>query len=389
MPVELRMIDDRVVAAKTRPTTDDGREALTGELALLRSLSIDGVVRPAAEELTGEPALLLEPAGTATLATTSPQPDQVLALGRQLLDVVTSLHDAGITHGAIEPAHVLWTPGQDPVLCGFGAARRGGDPAADIEDLAGLLAELVPDDHPRRAEFDRVDGDPARLAAALAEPVMAPRGPRLPGPGRPPPDTQRRPRLLLGIGAAVAAVAVGAIAIVARPVAGGDGATSASSPATLPETTSTAPAPTAPAPDTTARSDSRVWPEPATTDAAATCVATTGELGAADVDGDGCPEAVDRRDDIVTAGAQRWQLGEVGDHVVLGDWWCTGTPTLALVTARAGDVHAFADWPTDEPATVTATTSVGPTTGVRVAAADGCDVLVIELADGTIQEVTP
>ncbi|MEM9035197.1 MAG: hypothetical protein AAGA99_01835 [Actinomycetota bacterium] len=383
MPVQLRMIDGRATAVKTRPGPD-GPAALAAELSLLRSLDLPGVVRLASEALTDEPALLLDGSGTSTLATTTPDPEQVRMIGRHLLETVRALHESGIAHDAIEPSHVLWAPNREPVLCGFGAATSDGDQDADIEALAEMLADLLPEGDPLRAELARVDGDLARLDAALTQSARPPSGPRLPAPDRPASDPAGRRRLVITSGAAaLGLVVLVVVALLAGPFGGQAPSTNtvAEPPPTepLPTTTSAVPEPT--------RSDPLVWPEPA--NEAIACNSRSGTLGSADVDGDGCTEPIDRDGDVVSAGARRWRVGETGDHVALGDWWCSGSTTLALVTATSGDVHVFSGWPTDEPATVPATTTVGPASGVQVAAADGCDVLVIELADGSVREVTP
>lgn len=391
MPVELRMVGGQAVAVKSRSGEEAGA-ALERELALLSSLDVEGIVRPADDELTDDGALLLEAAGAGTLANTRPTPEQARTLGAQLATTVAALHRAGVTHGAIEASHVLWSPGRPPVLCGFGEASTDGAPADDVAALGRLLRSLLPDDDPGAAELDRPVSDLARLAAILAPPTET--HPRLPRAAPRASTSTRLPRQATIVAAGVLGVVVAvvfAVVVVPRLPGGGGSSdvaadqvspTTAAPPAVDPAPVAT-PAPTVPAPTTT---DALVWPEP---EPEPTCPAVDpGSLGTADVDGDGCEEAVDRQGTVVEAGGQRWELGGPGDHVVLGDWWCEGTLTPALVTATDGAVHLFDGWPVDGPATVTATAVVGPAVDVRVAAGDGCDVVVVELPDGTEQEVT-
>jgi eukaryotic-like serine/threonine-protein kinase len=74
---------------------------------------------------------------------------------------------------------------------------------------------------------------------------------------------------------------------------------------------------------------------------------SAGDPGAdADIDGDGCPEAVAVRDGVVEAGRERWAVGEPGDVVAVGDWDCDGTATPAVYRPSTGDVFVFDAWAT-------------------------------------------
>jgi hypothetical protein len=105
---------------------------------------------------------------------------------------------------------------------------------------------------------------------------------------------------------------------------------------------------------------------------------------AADVDRDGCPEALVVEGTTVDAGIARWSLGEPGDLVALGDWDCDGDASAALLRPGTGDVFVFSAWaPEDEPVTVASTRRVDGGVGLRAeAAGDGCDHLVVDLAAG-------
>ena len=110
---------------------------------------------------------------------------------------------------------------------------------------------------------------------------------------------------------------------------------------------------------------------------------------AADVDGDGCVEALVVDGGTVDAGVARWSLGQPGDIVTVGDWDCNGEASAALLRPTTGDVFVFSAWaPSDEPVTVGASQRVDGGTGLRAEPSDGgCDQLVVDRADGTTATV--
>jgi len=105
---------------------------------------------------------------------------------------------------------------------------------------------------------------------------------------------------------------------------------------------------------------------------------------AADVDGDGCPEALAVEGHAVSAGDARWTLGEPGDLVAIGDWDCDGVASPALLRPATGDVFVFPIWaPEGAPATVAAVRSVAGAAALRAEPApDGCDALVVDVTGG-------
>lgn len=64
---------------------------------------------------------------------------------------------------------------------------------------------------------------------------------------------------------------------------------------------------------------------------------------AADVDGDGCEEAVAWSEGILQAGSARFALGGPGDAWAIGDWDCDGRRTPALL--HRGALAVFDTWP--------------------------------------------
>lgn len=105
---------------------------------------------------------------------------------------------------------------------------------------------------------------------------------------------------------------------------------------------------------------------------------------AADVDGDGCPEALSVRDRTVDGGVARWSLGEPGDHVALGDWDCDGQASAAVVRPGTGEVFVFAGWTeAGEAVTVDPSERVDGAVGIRAQPdGAGCDDLVVDLDTG-------
>ena len=105
----------------------------------------------------------------------------------------------------------------------------------------------------------------------------------------------------------------------------------------------------------------------------------------ADVDGDGCPEALRYADGVLEAGAIRWALGRSGDQVATGDWSCQGARTLALFRPSTGEVFRFDGWAA--PGADLQAVPVGRVQGGLVLRAadvdrDGCHEAVVERATG-------
>jgi hypothetical protein len=88
----------------------------------------------------------------------------------------------------------------------------------------------------------------------------------------------------------------------------------------------------------------------------------------------------------VRTGGHRWQVGEPGDLVAVGDWDCDGTATPAVVRPSAGRMHLFDRW-----ASADAPVSARPGPAVPADAAsfepDGCGAAVIRSATGATQRV--
>jgi hypothetical protein len=114
------------------------------------------------------------------------------------------------------------------------------------------------------------------------------------------------------------------------------------------------------------------------------CPALPGPLSA-DVDGDGCAEAIRYVAGVVEAGGLRWSVGEPDDVVAVGDWSCSGTRALAVLRPRTGEVFTFTGWATaghEVQAPLLAQVPGAQTVRAADLDADGCNELVVERTAG-------
>lgn len=247
-------------------------------------------------------------------------------------------------------------------------------PVDDIatDDDVSTRDEVAGDDDPAEDEVirDEVVDDPAEedggpisiapstIAPPPPAPVPAPEAwapepppvtepPVAPPPGPVPPRSPRggtgRPRALLVIVSAGAAVIV---ALGARILLADDGrsgplervAPPASDAAPPPTTCDPAPVPTA-----------------------------------ADLDGDGCPDPYRIDDTTIRALGRTYEVGRVGDHVQVGDWDCDGRSTVGVVRPSTGEVFLFDGWDlADGPVTVRAADVVDGAQRLRVGTEPAC-----------------
>ena len=115
-------------------------EELRREAALLGDLDHPGIIDFVAltEDERG-PRLLTRYAGRETLATWQPQRvEELRRVIEEVSEAVCHLHERGIVHGAIRPAHIVIDPLRRPLLCGFSSARSAGHD--DAEHLADVQA---------------------------------------------------------------------------------------------------------------------------------------------------------------------------------------------------------------------------------------------------------
>jgi hypothetical protein len=353
----------------------------------------------------------------------------VAGLGAAVAATLADLHDIGVVHGRLDATHILVGDDGRPRLCGL-SHPGGAAPHEDVAALGLVLGEVLERATPgprswpwhgrssaaHRRALEQVlarasDPVPSRRpnARLLASSILsAVPGAELPATGSPfpgpepayvPPDEElldlvftheltdderwaqafgddpsepagaagpepppvrdggsSRARLAAGSGAvAVAAIAAGVVFVGgwgSRGSAAPPDAVRASSPA------GQAGCPVAAAP-------------------------------AADVDGDGCPEALVVEGGSARAGAARWTLGQPGDLIAVGDWECDGRAAPALLRPATGDVFVFPGWAAEgEPVTVEARDRLPGAVAIRgEPTADGCDDLVVDLGSGATATV--
>jgi hypothetical protein len=434
----------RRVMAKVGASAEEAAR-LGREADLLEAARHPGVVELVGVDGSGVGSMLLTAhVEGPTLAAVGPLPlEEAAGLLAAMASTLADLHELGLVHGAVCPEHVIVGPGGRPVLCALGYGGRAGEPAgaapavakafADpartgaealspafdvfgIGALARFLAPNPPPGHalarvaeeamvadpgarpPARAVAEALQGEvpAARLPRGLAAPVPAP-APASAAPADPLAALRRagagrrrppRPRFSMALATTAAVVVVGgAIAF----------ASSANSPAPAPvvELSAVPPHEVQPGPTTTRAgltSTSTSTSLATTTTVAAArrdCPVATAVLQA-DVDGDGCPDALRYTDGLLETGGVRWALGQAGDLVAAGDWGCQGTRTLALFRPSTGEVFRFDGWATPGH-DVTATAVVRVPGGVAIRAADvdrdGCHEAVVERATGAAEVI--
>jgi len=307
--------DDQLVAAKE--TDDPSRIArLCHEAGLLSRLDHPGVVC-IVDFTEGPPAILRTVfVGPDTWMRHAHVGELRAPALAALIATVADLHETGIAHGALEPAHILVGEKHRPILCGFGDATTSSDAglAGDRRALAALIDHLGTDEIPlaqARADLE----DPSVSLRAVVR--------RLDSQSRAPASsTGRFLRLALPTSElrrlAAPAIVIAAALLLgmgATQLAGDDDSVTATIPPTTTPTTTAAlsPLPSVPPP---------------------------------------APDAP-----TIDHAGRHYAVGEAGDVVVLGDWTCDGVPTPAVLRPETGEVAIFGAWPAPgahiEPAVVT------------------------------------
>lgn len=387
-----------------------GRSVLRREAELLELLHIAALVDTIeVVEDEDRTSLVMEDAGRQTLdQPADATADELLRAVRRCCTAVQELHDAGWSHGAVLPAHVVLGARGRIRLCSLGSARPvdGPDSNAAAEDVSQLLAVI---EHVsnlpvtcsglrecwrwrirarrlrRIADARRPDPTPPRAAdlATSLSAIDAPWSVRVSRHRelRSTRDTPGRPLRTTLIAAAVTASALVAVLgfsdLVGSSPSGVDrgsgeaGHTSAGSISAGPVRTvapTGRPAPTRCSP----------WP-------------TVGF----DLDGDGCPEDPQITGNIVDVGGTSFRLGATGDLVAIGDWDCNGRATAVLLRPATGELFEFPVWASASmPSQAHPLTIIEGATGVRRGSAlpspgtrASCDRILVALRDGA--EIDP
>lgn len=337
--------------------------------------------------------------------------EQVAGVAASVATTLADLHAVGVVHGRVEASHVLVGPRGRPVLCGLaplddpavGPAHDVASVGALIVALLGVDAELepIPDRRWRRRSqwtgwarrslllvADQACAEPpsrrptaARLAAAIAdavpgaslldEPTAAPApapDPAAelaassdpfdllrPGIEEAPVPTRRLPGL---VAATLLVVLLGLGALrVAPAVLASPSATTISQPTTTSPTTT---APTAP----------------------------TGSVCPSKAPIPGCRGEISVAGTVVTVDEVRYEVGQPGDQVVVGDWDGDGLRTAAVLRPATGAVFVFSSWTDDADLTVQAVDVVSGGIGLVVDDGDAFDRLFVLRADGSRSTVS-
>lgn len=437
--------EGRLLAAKEPGPA--GPEALRAEAALLDRARVPGVVELVGVRAGDAPLLLTAWVGPRSLAEVPRplEPGHAAALCLAVAGTLQRLHRCGITHGAVEPAHVLLDDHGRPVLCGFGHAGSIGAPvrrpaaghpgttdgatvvrhapADDVAGLGRLLADLLGPTPPRglrptdrrravswralrtladQARADHVDARPS-LASLTRSIRRAAPGASLPG----------NPERVPAGGADATAVTAPTPATrrdvtPARPAAGrrrstapllavaGVLLTGATTYLGLSTLWSTGPEPRAGAaavdtararPTTTrasATSSTTTRPAPVTT-APATTTSSSPSTSPTTTPGAGTDGST-----VVVHDGRRYAIGAVGDVVVVGPWRCDGVELPAVLRTADGTVSVFDEWAAPGGrATARAVASLAGATGLSlVADGPGCAVLEVSGPTGALATLT-
>jgi hypothetical protein len=369
-------------ALVVKRATGDDVAALLDEARRLEAAAHPGVVELLSSGPTSDGWELRLAHGGRSLELTGALPAaEVARLAAGLAATLADLHDTGVVHGRIDVSHILIGRDGRAVLCGLGADPVGATPPDDVAAVGVLLAKLLDagvdmDPIPDRRWFgrrsstgwerrsllllaDHACADPPsrrptarRLAATIAEAV----------PHAVVTSTARPAALRRGATAPAASrgarVVFLAVALVAGLglAAGRIGETSA--------TGITPPLEPQAVPSTVTDPVSSRLPPTTSTTAAVVPVRVIGTT--------------------LVVGDRRYQVGQPGDLVVIGDWDCVGGVTPALLRPSTGEVFVFGSWPVDGAVSVRPVGQVlGATTPHVEVGAEGCSSLVVQRADGT------
>ena len=312
-------------------------------------------------------------------------------------------------------------------------AESATDPSSDVFAL-GALARFLAPEFPAghvlaRVAAEALSNDPSArptaraLAEALQEEVPAarlPRGLASPPPARPPSTPSdplaalrsggagrgagSRPALppagvLVGVAAAAAGLIVAVALAGSRPGPAAPVTSEVAEPAPALALDPPPPEEVQPGPTTTrsglASSSTTITTTTTTTTTTrpvarrADCAAANSVLQA-DVDGDGCPEALRYADGVLEAGSVRWSLGQPGDQAATGDWSCQGARTIALFRPATGELFRFDGWAgPGQDLTATALARIPDGQALRAADVDrdGCHEAVVERSTGVAEIV--
>jgi serine/threonine protein kinase len=168
-------LDRPVLVRLLGPEVDSDRRAgflvAVGEAAQVSHPYLAPVF--AAEEVEGGAYYVTEWTGGVTLSSRMAagetiDPSEFLVGATGLASALTTLHRAGVVHGAIDPGAISYRLGSPPRLGAFGRHRRHASAAADVIALASALEQGLTGRRPGGAPPSQVmDGMPPGLDAVL------------------------------------------------------------------------------------------------------------------------------------------------------------------------------------------------------------------------------
>ena len=378
---------DCLIAVKQVPA--ERAAVIDQEADLLRRLDHPGVVRliDVVDTPDGDRAMHTEFVSSDTWDTRPlTEPAERAAAVAALAATVADLHDLGVAHLQLTPAHVLHAENDRPVLCGLSRAAEATaeNRHTDLAALADLchgpnlekgalterLSELAEATRAGRLNARELSRklDPLAAKRPTVAPVRAARG----GLRR---HWPRRKSLIAAGAVVAAAVPVAALGAWSR-------------------------GPEVPASNTAADDVAALRAAVAANDAAG-AGPDEAEAGAASFDGrgtewlpDDTPSAY--RDEpaqgvsareaaaVLELRGRRYAVGATGDFVQTGDWDCDGHPTPAIVRPSTGDVALFDAWPEPgETVSVPARWQVDSPTGAEAVRYGPCDLLRVYTTTGS------
>ena len=299
--------------------------------------------------------------------------------------------------GDIDPtADLGWTDDDLSWLAGIADDDRNADElASDAGPYAGLQSLDDLDDDGTDADWAALAAAPEAVTGPLpvftppvdeaprerariehAPPPPAPAGPRVSLPERTETEEPAGRRPVLRAALLLVALVVGVVGGVAgaravRPLGSDPVSAADAAPTTDVDADAAADPSTAATPTTVPDEPGSTWP--------ASCAVP--DPAGPDVDGDGCPEAIDLDGRTATVGSVTVELGQDGDLVALGDWHCDGVATPALLRPSTGEVFVFPTWSFDEVVEVRAVGTFADATAIA-AGPGACPSPVLTTSDG-------
>lgn len=424
--------DGRLTVRKTASSPPD-RARLEREAAILARLPDRGVARLRSWDADAG-RLELEHAGEHTLETAPPRRiEETTALLGAIATTLSTTHGRGISHGRLEPSHVVLTAEGSPVLVGWADAgvaeirSRPGtspvpagppfDPDGDVAAFGRLAQTLLERTNGSSRSGGRARTRVAAVAAAAAHPDTALRptlvdivriltaeisGAGTEGPGRP---SAARPRWSAALphlerlrGRSGALSRRHAVLFAVTVVVGAAATTGAV--LLLGPRSATAPAPGASevgqplAESSTDRIDVDSAPAPTPTTSSnpaaptpLSCPRDTVEAAAVGLPV-ACRDQMTVSDRRIEVGGTVVELGDDGDLVALADVACDGRLDAVLLRAGTGEVFVFDGWARrDQPLDGRLLDRVADATAISANEDGGCPAIVLTLADGTTTEL--